>query len=197
MKRITTIIIAAGLLLASSWAHVHAKAWEVDANHSVIKFGVKHIFSTVFGDFSDFDGKIIFDPENLAESQFDFTVQVKSINTGIGKRDNHLRSKDFFEAATFPVMRFTSSKITHVQGKNYKVVGEMTLKETTKTMEIPFIFHGTAPNPFDKKITVAGFDTRFTLDRLSFGVGTGKFYDMGVVGKEIDVIISVEAMSGN
>ncbi|HCY88490.1 MAG TPA: polyisoprenoid-binding protein [Desulfobacteraceae bacterium] len=171
-----------------------AKEWKLDANHSVVQFGITHIFSTVYGNFSDFNGDIRFDPANPGAGRFDFTVQVNSVNTGNAKRDNHLRSPDFFDAGKFPVMRFVSSGITHKGGKNYVVTGEMTLKNTTKVMEIPFVFHGTAPSPFDKRTQVAGFDTQFTLDRLAFGVGSGKFYDMGVVGKDVHVTISVEAL---
>jgi polyisoprenoid-binding protein YceI len=185
--RVFTIII----LLASP---ALAKDWQLDANHSALRFGVKHIFSTVYGSFSDYGGTIRFDPKALDKSEFNFTVQVKSIDTGNGKRDGHLRSKDFFDAGTFPAMTFKSSKITHIEGNNYKMTGTMTLKKTSKEMEIPFVYHGTAPSPFDKSKMVAGFDTEFDIDRLAFGVGSGKFHKMGVVGKDVRVTISVEAL---
>jgi polyisoprenoid-binding protein YceI len=91
-------------------------------------------------------------------------------------------------------MTFTSSKITHKQGNTYEVAGTMTIKDTAQNMNIPFVFHGTAPSPFDKKQIVAGFDTTFSLDRLAFGVGDGKFFKMGVVGDVVDITISVEAL---
>lgn len=188
----TLIRIALILLMIGSPAL--AKDWQLDPNHSTVRFGVKHIFSTVYGSFSDIDAAIRFDPQALDQSGFEFTVQVDSINTGNGKRDNHLRSKDFFDAAAFPVMRFKSEKITHLKGNHYSMTGTMTLKETSKEMEIPFIFHGTAPSPFDKSKRVSGFDTQFTIDRLAFGVGNGKFHKMGVVGREVRVTISVEAL---
>ena len=178
------------LFCTSAWA----KNWAIDTNHSTVQFGVTHIFSTVFGTFSDVEAEIRFDPDHPDQGSFDFTVRVKSVNTGNGKRDNHLRSKDFFDAGAYPDMRFQSSKIVHKGGDNYVVTGEMTLKDASKTMEIPFVFHGTAPSPFNKKQLIAGFDTEFTLDRLAFGVGTGKFYKMGVVGKDVRVTISVEAI---
>lgn len=195
MKRILFVLVT-GAFLAAATAPSWAKEWQLDMNHSVVKFGVTHIFSTVYGTFSDYEAEIRFDPDRLDQSSFDFTVRVKSINTGVGKRDNHLRSADFFDAAAYPVMRFQSVKITHKGGKNYVVTGVMTLKKTAVNMDIPFVFHGIAPSPFNKRQSVAGFDTEFTLDRLAFGVGSGKFYDMGVVGKEVDVTISVEATNG-
>lgn len=187
-------LIGIFIILSMIGSPALAKEWQLDSNHSTVRFGVKHIFSTVYGSFPDVDALIRFDPEALEQSIFDFTVRVNSINTGNGKRDNHLRSKDFFDAADFPVMRFKSGKIIHLKGNHYSMTGTMTLKETSKEMEIPFIFHGTAPSPFDKSKLVTGFDTQFAIDRLEFGVGNGKFHKMGVVGRQVRVTISVEAL---
>jgi len=194
MKRFTITGFLVLILSITAWVPARGNDWAIDADHSTIQFRIKHIFSTVFGYFPDFDGTIHFDPENLDQSKFDFTVQVKTINTAIAKRDTHLRSDDFFAADTYPVMTFTSSKITHKQNNAYEVSGTMTIKDIAKEMNIPFVFHGTAPSPFDKKQIVAGFDTAFSLDRLAFGVGDGKFFNMGVVGDVVDVTISVEAL---
>lgn len=195
MKKKTTISLffAMGMLFLLS-SPVLANEWTLDLNHSSIRFGVKHIFSTVWGHFSDFEGKIQFDPDKLDQSAFDFIVKVNSINTSNEKRDTHLRSDDFFSADRFPTMQFRSSRITHGQGNTYMVQGTMTLKETQIPMEIPFTFHGTAPNPFNKGEQVAGFDTEFVLNRLEFGVGSGKFFKMGVVGDQVRVMISLETI---
>lgn len=190
MKRYIFILIAILFIASPSWG----KEWTLDPNHSFIQFGVKHIFSTVAGTFPDFEGKVEFDPDDLDKSRFDFTVRVKSVDTGNTKRDNHLRSKDFFDASAWPVMTFVSSKITRGQGNAYVAVGTMTLKETSRTMEIPFVFHGPVPSPFDKKQVIAGFDSQFDLDRLDFGVGDGKFHKMGIVGRGVRVKISLEAL---
>jgi polyisoprenoid-binding protein YceI len=188
-----SISLAVAVILLS--APVWGNEWALDKNHSVVQFGVKHVFSTVMGTFSDFDAVLVFDPKNPGAGKFDFTIKVASINTGNTKRDNHLRSKDFFDEKAFPLMRFTSSKIIHKGGNKYMVTGTMTLKETSKTMEIPFIFHGTAPSPFKPSQIIAGFDTRFDLERLDFKVGNGKFAEMGVVGKTVRVTLSIEAVS--
>ncbi|ACN14149.1 conserved hypothetical protein [Desulforapulum autotrophicum HRM2] len=192
MKKITLFILIFLLFVGSSQALAHA--WVIDANHSSIRFGVKHVFSTVWGHFSDFEGNIVFDPRALAQSSFDFTVKVKSINTANAKRDTHLRSNDFFSADRFPDIHFKSKKIIHKDGSNYLVEGTMTLKEIHKTMAIPFIYHGAIPSPFNKKEQIIGFDTAFSINRLDFGVGDGKFVKMGVVGDTVQVQISVEAV---
>lgn len=184
------MVVFAGLIPGTAFG----KEFKIDTNHSAIGFGVKHIFSTVWGHFSQYDAKIVFDPNQLDNSMFDFTVKVKSINTFNGKRDNHLRSKDFFAADTYPAMKFTSQKIVHTEGNRYTVEGTLQLKDVKKKMQIPFAFHGTAPSPFNKAHIVAGFDTEFEINRLDFGVGNGKFKKMGVVDDLVRVMISVEAI---
>ena len=188
LKLFTVLLML--LVPAFAWG----QEWKIDANHSAIGFGVKHIFSTVWGHFSEYDGTIQFDPNALDQSRFDFTVKIKSINTLNGKRDNHLRSKDFFAADKFPVMGFTSSKITHKKGNHYILTGTLQLKETRKEMQIPFVFHGTAPSPFNKDQVVAGFDTEFVINRLDFGIGNGKFKEMGVVDDMVRIMITIEAI---
>jgi len=188
-----SFVVAAAVMFAVS-AHAAAPSWSVDKAHSNIYFGVQHIYSTVKGVFNDFTGDIRFDPDNLGDSRFDFTVQVESIDTNITKRDNHLRSGDFFDAGKYPEMTFKSAAIKHLGGNGYSVEGTLTVKDVSRTVAVPFTYFGTTPNPFDPKQLVAGFEARMTIDRLQYHVGAGKFYDMGVVGKEVDILITIEAV---
>lgn len=91
--------------------------WKVDKPHSAITFSIKHFFTPVNGRFHDFDGDFIFDPENLAASKVDFTVQVNSVDTENEKRDKHLQSADFFNAEKYSTMRFVSTRFKK-KGKN-------------------------------------------------------------------------------
>lgn len=191
MKRITYFILA---LLLLGQTHVMAHEWKTDSIHTGILFEVKHIYSTVRGHFSDFTGDVFFDPDNLEKSKFDFVVKVDSINTNNAKRDNHLRSDDFFNAGKYPVMMFKSSRVSHSGGNKYVLEGKMTIRDVTKNMVLEFIYWGQKENPFKKNEMVAGFDTRFNINRLDFHVGNGKFYKMGVVGKDVDVLITLEAV---
>lgn len=196
MTHIRIVFLLIALITAAVMpAKVAAKPWTIDQHHTTIHFEIKHIYSVVLGRFAEFQGDIWFDPDQLDQSRFDFTVPVKSINTFNSKRDTHLRSDDFFSADTFPEMTFTTTRITHQSGSTYLITGEMTIKDTRKTLEIPFEFHGVSPNPFKKSQEVAGFDTRFTLNRLDYGVGTGKFFKLGVVDEQVAVTISVEAIA--
>ena len=193
MKHIYSIIIAAVVLVFSSQAFAYN--WAVDKDHSEIRFEVTHILTGVSGRFNDFEGKIFFDPTRPETGKFDFTVKVDSVNTNNGKRDTHLRSKDFFNTSTFPDMKFKSTGISHVQGDRYALEGKMTIKGVSKDIHIEFRFLEPKSHPFEKKKKVAGFITRFSLNRLDYSVGNGKFLEMGVVGKEVDVEIAMEALT--
>lgn len=189
MKKIMYLILS---LLLLGQTHVMAQEWKIDPIHTGILFEIKHIYSTVRGHFSDFTGDVFFDPDNLDKSKFDFVVKVDSINTNNGKRDTHLRSDDFFAANKYPVMTFKSSRVSHAGGNKYVLEGKMTIKGVTKNMVLEFIYWGQKENPFKKNAMVAGFDTRFNINRLAFHVGDGKFYKAGVVGKDVAILITLE-----
>ena len=189
MKKIIYFILS---LLLLGQTHVMAHEWTIDPIHSGVLFEIKHIYSTVRGHFSDFTGEVFFDPDNLEKSKFDFVVNVDSIDTGNEKRDTHLRSNDFFAANKYPVMTFKSSRVSHVSGNKYNLEGKMTIKDITKDMVLEFIYWSEKENPVKKNEMVAGFDTRFNINRFDFHVGDGKFYKAGVVGKDVDILITLE-----
>lgn len=180
------------VLIFSAQAVAAAPQWDLDPAHSGIYFSINHIYSTLRGHFEDFQGTVMFAPDDLAGSRFDFEVEVKSINTSNSKRDGHLNSEEFFDAKKYPKMTFKSTAIKHVKDNQYTVDGEMTVKDVSQTVSLPFIFFGVKTHPFDNKSDVAGFEARMTIDRMTYHVGGGKFYDMGVVGKDVDVLITLE-----
>lgn len=189
MKRIMLIVFS---LFFLGQAPLMANEWKLDPAHSGVLFEIKHIYSTVRGHFDDFTGNVFFDPDNLEKSRFDFVVKVDSINTYNSKRDNHLRSDDFFAESKYPEMTFTTSRVSHLQGNKYQLEGKMTIKDVTKTMALEFTYWGQKENPFQKKEMVAGFDSRFKINRLDYHVGDGRFYKMGIVGKDVDILITLE-----
>lgn len=191
LSTITLLMVAIGLIPLS--AHAAAPVWDIDKDHTDILFSIKHIYSSVNGHFKDIHGEIRFDPDNLGESRFNFSVKVKSINTFNTKRDNDLLSGNFFDADKYPVMTFNSTSIKHLKGEQYSVEGTMTVKDVSRPVTVPFTFWGSKPHPFNPKQLVAGFEARMTIDRLEYHVGGGKFLKMGVVGKDVDVLITIEA----
>lgn len=180
------------VVIFSTQAIAAAPKWDLDPAHSGIYFGIDHIYSTVRGYFEGFKGTVMFSPDDLAGSRLDFEVDVKSINTGNTKRDGHLNSEDFFDSKKFPTMSFTSTAIKHVKDNQYLVEGKMTVKDVSEAVSVPFTLLGVKAHPFDDKSDVAGFEARMTIDRLAYHVGGGKFYDMGVVGKDVEVLITLE-----
>lgn len=172
-----------------------ATSWELDEAHAYVYFTIEHIFSKVRGHFADFSAKIYFDPENLAESSFYFEIEVDSIDTSLGKRDRHLRSEDFFHERKYPKILFQSKKITAAGEEFYNVDGVLTIKGKEYDFTLPLHFVGVTDHPMVKGAQVAGFNGEFTLDRLKYGVGSGKYYDMGVVGKDVELLLTIEVLS--
>lgn len=179
-------------LLIAPVAYSASDKWELDKGHSNVYFSVDHIFSKVRGHFNDFSTDIIFNPDELDKSSFAFTIKVNSIDTNIGKRDKHLISADFFDAGKHPTMTFTSTSVTAGEGGVYNVAGKLTVKGKDYDLTLPLVLAGVKEHPAVPGKEVAGFNGKVVVDRLSHGIGTGKFYEMGVVGKDVDVFVSLE-----
>lgn len=193
MKKITLLITILLVILGVSFSQ--AAQFKPDFGHSEIRFKSGHIFSTVSGLFSDYTATIAFDPEKLNEAVFDFTIKVKSINTMHPKRDNHLRSDEFFHADKYPDMRFKSSRVFHIKENLYGIEGVLTIKDVSKSISVEFSYFAPTDNPFDKKTQVAGFNTSFSLNRLDYGVGSGIYAKKGVIKNKVVVEISMEALT--
>jgi polyisoprenoid-binding protein YceI len=194
MKKSAHIVLAIVFLLVLA-TNVHASPtdWKIDPAHSGVYFRVQHIYSAVNGFFPEFEGEIKFDPADLKKSKVFFKVNVKSVNTNNEKRDGHLLSDEFFAAKTYPHMTFESQSIMHKQGNQYVAQGVMKIKDVSKKIDLPFIYFGKKQHPFNAKQEVAGFEAKMTIDRLAYHVGNGNFVKMGVVGQQVDVLVSVEA----
>lgn len=183
------------LVLAGQTVQAVARGWELDKAHSNFYFRISHIFAKVDGKFNDFNGEINFDPANLAESRFFFEIKTDSVNTDIAKRDKHLQSSDFFDSANFPLMTFASTKITSAGNNVYEVVGKFTVKGVVYDLTLPLTLAGIKDHPAVKGKEVIGFNGQLTIDRLAYKVGTGKFYQMGIVGKDVEILVTLEALS--
>ena len=195
MKAFFKIISAAlFVILMAGYSNAAPAEWNMDKVHSNIYFDVRHIFSTVRGKFDDFSGKILVDTEKPEASSVSFEVEVKSVNTFIGQRDTHLRSGDFFDAGKFPLMTFKSKSVKHIEGDKYMMTGLFTIKDVTRELDIPFTYMGIKDNPSNPKEQVAGFEASFTINRLDYHVGTGKYYDMGLIDKDVNILITLELL---
>jgi len=195
MKWNTTLTaVLVFFLFGAPLAQAETHRWKIDQDHSNIYFDVRHTFVTVRGLFENFSGTVIFDSADITVGRFDFSIEVASINTNINQRDDHLRSDDFFDTRKFPRMTFTTIAIKHLQGDDYLLEGYLTVKDVTRRLTLPLTYYGQRENPLKEGELVAGFEIAFTMDRLAYHVGSGKFFEMGVVGKEVEVLVALEVL---
>jgi polyisoprenoid-binding protein YceI len=195
MNKIIGVSLFMILFITSNSGFARATSWELDKAHANIYFEVDHIFTQIRGCFDNFSAKIDFDPDDLAASNFFFEIEVASINTNVAKRDKHLLSADFFNESDFPVIRFQSKTITSTGENTYDVAGTLTMKGKDYDFVLPLTLAGVKDHPAMKGVKVAGFNGEATIDRLEYGVGNGKFYKMGVVGKEVEIVVGLEVLS--
>jgi polyisoprenoid-binding protein YceI len=191
MKKIVLLLL---FFVALAPIHAAARQWNLDTVHTNFFFDVKHTYATVRGQFMDFSGDVYFDPDHPEESRFEFVIKVNSVDTKIGKRDTHLRSPDFFDAAKYPLMTFKSTRVSSAGDNKYIAAGTLTIKDVSKDLALELVYHGQKENPLKPGEIVAGLDTRLTIDRLEYHVGDGKFYKMGVVGKDVDIFFTLELL---
>jgi polyisoprenoid-binding protein YceI len=121
-------------------------------------------------------------------------VKTKSVNTGIPNRDNHLRADEFFAVKKYPTMSFESTGVKQKQGNEYIVEGNLTVKGKTQKVAVPFTYFGSRENPLKKGQQVAGFEAHFTVNRLDYGVGSGKYVEMGTIGNKVNILVTLEVV---
>ena len=162
--------------------------WSIDQSHSEIAFKVKHMMiSTLTGHFEDFTASVESSAENFKDAKFEFEAKIDSINTKNKDRDNHLKSGDFFDAASFPTMKFTS---TSFDGE--KLTGDLTIKDVTKTINLNVDFNGVAVDPYGQ--TKAGFEIKGEINRKDFGLTWSAVTEAGniVVSDKIKLAVEVQ-----
>jgi len=187
--------LAVAVLTVFAFSSIPSQKWEVDKAHSGVNFSITHFFTPVNGRFENYKGTFLFDANNLTESKVDFTIQVASVNTQNAKRDKHLQSGDFFNAESFPDIRFVSTKIVK-KGKNkYLAHGKLTIKDVTKDIALPFTVLGTTDHPMMKGTKVMSIKAETTINRNHYGVGTGDWAATMVVGSDVNIEIIMEVNS--
>ena len=186
------------LLAALFFTPVLAQAatWKIDPNHSTVRFEIRHLFAKVHGQFNQFSGMIEYDPANPTASKVETKIVSTSIDTNHEKRDNHLRSADFFEVEKYPELTFTSTKVESTK-EGLKVTGDLTLHGVTKPVVLDVTVLGSGPHPNIPEGQVAGFSARGKIDRKDFGITWNKTMDQGgtVLGDEVEIALDVEAVN--
>ena len=143
--------------------------WKADPPHSRISFVINHLgISEVSGIFKKFDVAVTASKPDFSDAKFELSIDVASIDTEVEKRDNHLRSPDFFEVAKYPTMTFQSTSIQSVGDNRYKLTGDLTLHGATRSVTMDLWYRGTTMNQKNK---TAGFQLTGILKRADFGIG--------------------------
>jgi polyisoprenoid-binding protein YceI len=163
--------------------------YRIDPDHSTITFKVKHMGITfVYGRFNNVEGSYAFDDQKPENCFIEMQVRAENIDTGNEKRDNHLRSPDFFDAEKFPEIVFKSVFVKKLQESTYEVVGNLTLHGVTRFVTVKAIKTGNIEIPGGEVRT--GFETTFTVLRSDYGMK----YMLGGVGNKVELMVSVEGI---
>ncbi len=192
----TLAVLAFGLVLGMSASGTKAIAdpaiplagiWTVNTAHTDISFAITHFgLSTVRGRFDTVSGTIVADPDNLAKSSVNFTIQASSIDTNQSMRDNDIKGKDYFDVADYPTITFVSTKIVKTGADAYTAKGNLTMKGVTKEVSLPFKVLGPVNEMGQPKI---GASSQITIKRLDYGIGP----NVPILGYDVNVTISLEA----
>jgi len=171
-------------------------AYAIDGAHSTIGFSVEHLgINMVTGRFNEFSGAVNFDAGDLTKSSVTFSAKAASIDTGVGRRDDHLRSPDFFDVVKYPTLDFASSRIEKKADGTYVAHGNLTMHGVSKPIEIPFSVRGPIKGPGGK--ARFGVSADLTVDRTAYGIsyGAAKSDDGTVaVGANVHVILRLEVV---
>jgi len=180
------LIFAASSLIAQT-------NWSVDKSHSKVGFSVSHLVITdVDGFFKDYDAKITTNGDDFSTANIEFTVNTASIFTDNENRDKHLRSDDFFNAEKFPKMTFKGKSIRKVSDNKYKLVGDLTIRDVTKQVELDVKYNGMVKDPWGN--TKAGFKVTGEINRFDYNLRWNNTIETGalVVGREVELIIDLQ-----
>ena len=196
MKRAVCTFVAALTLSLGLPALVAAESWVIDTAHTVSGFTVKHMMITnVTGVFEVTRGVIEYKPGEPGSIKADITIETKSVNTRISRRDDDLRSDNFFSAEKFPSLVFKSKRVQNVRADGFDLVGDLTIRDVTR--EVVLKVEGpTAPIRDPQGNRRVGANASTTINRKDFGITWHRAIEAGgvVVGDEVKINIDVEAV---
>lgn len=185
-KRIALAVALAGLAGTAFAAPV---AYRIDPAHTQVTASWSHFgFSNPFANFGQADGTIVYDADNVAASSVKVTLPLAGLDTTVPKLDEHLKSADFFDAAKYPAITFSSTKVESAGERKLRVTGDLTVHGVTKPVVLDVVLNGAGLHPM-RKVPAIGFDATTTLKRSDFGVAAY----VPNVSDEIRIRITTEA----
>jgi polyisoprenoid-binding protein YceI len=168
--------------------------WVLDTTHTRLGFSAKHaMVTTVRGQFNDFAGSLTLDGDDPSKSSAEVTIQAASFSSGVEGRDNHVRSADFLDVETYPTLTFRSTSV-RVDGDEFVLVGDLTVRDTTRPVEIEVELEGQDKDPFGNERV--GFSGETTISRKDFGLTWNVALDSGglLVSDKVKITLDVSAI---
>jgi polyisoprenoid-binding protein YceI len=169
--------------------------FDIDPSHSTVEFKVRHLgFSKVTGRFTKFSGTVDMQDDDLSTLSADVTIDASSITTGDEKRDQHLRSEDFFQVDEHPELSFRAENVKDASGDSFVIVGDLTMRGITERVEIEGDFLGTATDPWGG--SRVGFQGSTKVNRKNFGLNWNQALEAGgfLVGDTVEIMLDVQAV---
>lgn len=190
MKTLKIIAILLFLFISINFAQT---SWNLDNSHSKLGFSVTHMLITeVDGKFNDFSGSITSNDDSFEGAKIEFSAKIASIDTDNEKRDQHLEGDDFFNAEKFPELKFVGKTLTKVEGKKYKLVGDLTMRGVIREVELDVVLNGIINDPWGN--TRAGFKIEGEVNRFDYNLKWNKALEAGglIVGEDVKIYAKLE-----
>jgi polyisoprenoid-binding protein YceI len=190
-----SLLLVPALLLGGATVPAPAVApvtWQIDVTHSELSFRIRHLVSRVNGTFGEWKGTIVADPASLAGGRVNVEIQTATIDTRNERRDTHLRSADFFDAATHPTITFQSTRVQAQRDGALKIYGNLTIRGITRPVVLDGQMLQVAGTPGRRRI---GFEASTRINRMEYNVSWNRAAEGGgaVLGDDVDITIAVEA----
>ena len=191
-SHLKTTALLLGVLFSGMNAAVAAPVtYKIDTAHSFANWSVRHVVAKASGTFNEITGNISIDADNLANSSVDAKINVLSVNSGLAKRDAHIKEKDYLNAGQFAEMRFVSTKIEAKSATEGMMTGKFTMNGVTKEIVLPFKVLGFGNDPWGGERS--GFEAKTSLKASDYGFGWG-VKPNAPVGDDIEVTLLIEAV---
>jgi len=193
MRNRWAIVGCLSVLLAAPSAG--ATTYAIDTDHSTVGFKIRHLVANVQGTFDQYEGEFVYVPGKPEAWTVSATIQAASINTKVAKRDEHLRSKDFFGVGQFPVITFKSTQVTDATPTGAKVHGLLSIHGVEKPVVLDVAVHGEGKDPWGN--VRSGFTATTRINRKEFGLAWNETLETGqlLVGEDVDITLDIEGIA--